>query len=331
MIFFRKVPVCDRDRHLGDVAHLASEVTRHVVDALGQVPPYAGDFANLRLSAELSVSADFASNARHLRGENAELLDHSVYDFRRAQKFSLERTPFHIERDGLLQIALRDRGDRVRNRGGGPKQIVDQGIDGTFHLAPGAGAGAQPKALARPSLPSNGLADLLQLLGHPLVRGNNVIESVRDLAGQANFVRRQPGGKVAAAHRLQSLQQTSQILLAGVPFPVACIASNPLRLRRRNRKLISVHHGTFLNQYMNQTREEFVRRQRGGARDRSARPLACASGRTAATQPAIRSLPVAAFLGARPQACPNFAISRALPVAAPMAATRLTGESSLAA
>ena len=137
-----KVAVRDRDRHLGDVAHLPGEVARHRVDALGQIPPYPGHFTNLRLPAEFSVSADFASDARDLGREHAELFDHRVDDFRRAQKFSLKRTSFHIERNGLLQVALRDGRDRVRNGGRRPKQIVDQGVDRTFHLAPCAGADA---------------------------------------------------------------------------------------------------------------------------------------------------------------------------------------------
>jgi hypothetical protein len=106
----------------------------------------------------------------------------------------------------LLQVALRDRRDRVRNRGRWPKQIVDQGVDGTFHLAPCPGADAQPEPFARPSIPSDRLADLLELLRHPLVRRDDVIERVSDLASQANFVRRQPGGKISSTHGLQSLQ-----------------------------------------------------------------------------------------------------------------------------
>ena len=99
-----KVAVRNRDRHLGDVAHLAGQVARHRVDALGQIPPNAGHFANLRLAAELSVGADLTSDARHFRGEYAELLDHRIDDLcgteelalqgvrpRRAERFAADR------------------------------------------------------------------------------------------------------------------------------------------------------------------------------------------------------------------------------------------------
>ena len=76
----RQVAVGDGDGHFGDVAHLGGQVARHRVHALGQVLPHAGHFAHLRLAAELAFGADFARDARHFRGEHAELLDHRVDD-----------------------------------------------------------------------------------------------------------------------------------------------------------------------------------------------------------------------------------------------------------
>src|SRR5262249_13956984 len=57
---FRQIAAGDRGRHLGDVAHLRSQVRRHEVDAVGQVLPGAADSGNLRLPAELALGADFA-------------------------------------------------------------------------------------------------------------------------------------------------------------------------------------------------------------------------------------------------------------------------------
>jgi len=92
----------------------------------------------LRLTAELAFGADLARHARHLRGEHAELLDHGVDDIRRAQEFAFQRAPVDVEAHRLQQVALGDRGDGARHFCRRPEQVVDQGIDGGFHLAPGA-------------------------------------------------------------------------------------------------------------------------------------------------------------------------------------------------
>jgi hypothetical protein len=61
----RQVALRHRGRHLGDVAHLAGQVRRHRVDAVGEVLPGAGDAAHQRLAAELAFGADLARDARH--------------------------------------------------------------------------------------------------------------------------------------------------------------------------------------------------------------------------------------------------------------------------
>ena len=85
----RQVAAGDGDRDLGDVADLRRQVARHRVDAVGEVLPDAADLADLRLAAELAVGADLARDARHLGGEDAELLDHRVDDGGRAQELAL--------------------------------------------------------------------------------------------------------------------------------------------------------------------------------------------------------------------------------------------------
>src|ERR1700733_13623728 len=62
----REVAVRNRNGDFGDIANLAGQVARHRVDAFGEIPSNPGHFANLRLTAELSVSANFASDARDL-------------------------------------------------------------------------------------------------------------------------------------------------------------------------------------------------------------------------------------------------------------------------
>ena len=163
--------------------------------------------AHLRLAAELAVGADLARHARHFRGEHAELLDHRVDDVGRAQELALQRTAVDVEPHGLQQIALRHRGDRARHLGGRPQQIVDQRVDRAFHLAPGAAADAEAHALAGLAFPADDLADALELLGHALVGGDDLVEGVGDLADDADLIARHPHREIADPHRLQRLQQ----------------------------------------------------------------------------------------------------------------------------
>src|SRR5205823_5658504 len=63
---------------LGNVAHLAGQVIRHGVDAVGEVLPGAGDAFHLRLTGELPFGADLARHTSDLGGEAVELVDHDV-------------------------------------------------------------------------------------------------------------------------------------------------------------------------------------------------------------------------------------------------------------
>ena len=111
----RKIAAGHGGRDFRDVADLAGQVAGHRVDGVGQVLPGAGDAGHLRLAAQFAVGAHFAGHARHFGGEHAELLNHRVDDVGGTQEFAFERTPVHVEPDGLSQISLRHSGDRARN------------------------------------------------------------------------------------------------------------------------------------------------------------------------------------------------------------------------
>ena len=207
---FRQVAVRHRDRHFGDVADLRGQVRRHRVDALGEILPHAGHAADLRLAAELAFGADLARDARHLRGEHVELLDHGVDDFGGAQEFAFQRPAVDVERHGAQQIALRHRGDGARDFGRRPQQIVDQRIDARLHLAPGAVGKTEADALAGAALAPDHLADPLELLGHSLIGGDDIIEGVGDLADDADAVAGHAHGKIADLHRLQRVEEFGQ-------------------------------------------------------------------------------------------------------------------------
>ncbi len=170
--------VRDRDGHVGDVANLGGEVRRHRVDALGQLLPDAGHLDHLRLAAELAFGADFAGDTRHLGGEHAELLDHRVDDRRRLQELAPQRTTVDVETHGLQEVALRDGGNRAGHLGRRPNEVVDEGIDGIFHLAPRAARDRKLDALAGLAVPPDHLAHPLKLICHALVRGHDLVEGI---------------------------------------------------------------------------------------------------------------------------------------------------------
>src|SRR6185437_13036076 len=174
--FLGEIAIGHRNGDFGDVANLAGEVVGHGVDAFGQVLPHPRHFRDLGLAAELAFGADLARHARHLGGEDAELLDHGVDDSRGLQEFAAQRAAVDVELHGLQQVALRDRGDRAGHFAGRPEQIVDQRVDGAFHVGPRAAGEAEPDALPRLSFPVDNLADALELLGHTLVGRDDFVE-----------------------------------------------------------------------------------------------------------------------------------------------------------
>src|SRR5439155_7119055 len=73
-----EVAVGDGGGDLGDVPDLRGQVAGHRVDRVAEVLPGAGHATYVGLAAELTLGADLAGDARHLRGERAELVDHRV-------------------------------------------------------------------------------------------------------------------------------------------------------------------------------------------------------------------------------------------------------------
>ena len=210
MIFFGQVAVGDGDGHFGDVSNLAGEVIGHRVDALGQILPDAGHFGHLGLAAELAFGADFARDARHLRGEHAELLDHRVDDVGGLQKFAAQRAAVDIELHGLQQVALRDGGDRPGHLAGRPKQVVDQRVDRALHVGPRPAGQVEPDALPGFSFAADDLSDALELLRHSLVGGDDLVEGIGNLALDPEMIAGHSHRKIAGAHCLQGVQQILQ-------------------------------------------------------------------------------------------------------------------------
>src|SRR5262249_34098573 len=130
----RQIALRDGGRHLGDVAHLTSQVRCHRVDRVGQVLPGAGDALHLGLAAQSSFGADLARAARHFAGGRAGLIYHRV-------AVPPRRTTYLADIDGdlLRQVAIgdggRDGGDVADLR----RQIAGHRVDVVGQILPGAG------------------------------------------------------------------------------------------------------------------------------------------------------------------------------------------------
>src|SRR6185369_138488 len=203
----REVAAGDGDRDFGDVSNLRGQVRGHRVDRLGQVLPDAAYAGHLRLTAELAVGADFARDARDLRREDRQLLDHRVDDGCRAQELALEGAPVDVESHGLRQVSLGDGRDGAGDFGGRPQEIVDQRVDRALHLAPRAAALVEAGSLAGLAFLPDHLADALELLRHLLVGRDDVVERVGDLAVDAGQIAWKLDREVAAAHSLQRVEE----------------------------------------------------------------------------------------------------------------------------
>ena len=196
----RQVAHGDGDGHLGDIAHLRGEVVGHRVDALGEVFPDARHLRDLRLAAELAVGAHLARDARHLGREHRELLDHGVDDGGGAEELTLQRSPVHVETHRLQKVALGDGTDGARDLRRRPQKVVDQLVDRRLHAAPGTSGGADADALLGLALAADDLPDPIELLRHPIVGGDDIVEGIGDLAPQTVPVAWQADGEVAGAH-----------------------------------------------------------------------------------------------------------------------------------
>ena len=106
----------------------------HRIDALRQILPGAGDTEHVGLTAEPTVGADLARDARYFAGERVELVDHRVESL-----FQLEDFPGYVHRDFFREVASRDRrrnvGDVADLRG----QVRGHEVDVVGEVFPGAG------------------------------------------------------------------------------------------------------------------------------------------------------------------------------------------------
>ena len=207
----RQVAARDGGGHLGDVAHLAGEVAGHRVHVVGEIFPRARGARHHGLAAELAFGADLARHARHFGSERAHLLDHRVHDGGGAQELALQRAAIHFEamvcdRSPFATAAI----VRVTSVVGHSRSSMSVLTEPS--IAPQAPERrSHGHAMARLAVLADDLAGALELARHALVRGDDLVERVGDLAVEARLVARQAHGEIAVAHGLQRAQQLAHV------------------------------------------------------------------------------------------------------------------------
>ena len=95
------------------------------------------DALHVGLAAELSFRTDFARDARHFRGERAELIHHRVDGV-----LELEDLALHVDGDLLRQVALRDGRRHVRDVSHLARQVAGHRVHVVGQVLPRAGDAA---------------------------------------------------------------------------------------------------------------------------------------------------------------------------------------------
>ena len=131
--FARQVAARHGRRHFGDVAHLRRQVSGHRVHGVGKVLPRSRHARHDRLSAELSVRADFARHARHFRRERSQLVHHRVDGFLQLQNFAAD-----VHRNLARKVAARHGGRDFCDVAHLASQVAGHRVDGIGEVLPRA-------------------------------------------------------------------------------------------------------------------------------------------------------------------------------------------------
>src|SRR5438105_3340434 len=180
----------DSGCHLGNVAHLGSEVAGHVVDVVGQVLPDPAHALHLRLPTEAAFGADLSRHPGHLARECVQLVDHHV-----DRVLQLENLAADVNRDLPGKVAPSNRGGHLGNVAYLGGEVGSQLVHVIGQVSPGPGGtrntGLAAQAALGPDLsrnPGDLSCEPIQLVDHP-IDGVLQLEDFatdvdRDLSGQ---------------------------------------------------------------------------------------------------------------------------------------------------
>ena len=112
-----------------------------------KILPRARDAGHERLAAELALGPDLARDARHFRGERAQLIDHRVDGLLELQDFAA-----HVDGDLLRKIAAGDRDRHLRDVAHLARQVARHRVDALDQILPDAGHFAHLRLAAELSI-----------------------------------------------------------------------------------------------------------------------------------------------------------------------------------
>src|SRR5262249_8299646 len=185
----------DGGGHLGDVAHLASEVARHGIDAVGEVLPRSGHTAHHGLAAELAFGADLAGNAGDLAGKGVELIDHRIDGLLKLQNLAAD-----IDGDLLGEITVCNGGGDLGNVAHLRGQVAGHRVGAVVGGLSGAGEGAHRCLTAKTALGADLTRDTRHLGSEGVELVDHRVDGFLELQDLAADVDRDLLGQVAACN-----------------------------------------------------------------------------------------------------------------------------------
>src|SRR5207302_3138600 len=106
---------------------------------------------------------------------------------------------------------LGDRRNGARDFRRRPQQVVDEGIDRSFHRAPGAGAPLARHAVTGLAVLADDLPGALELARQALIGRHDLVEGIGYLARKPGLIAGEPDREIPVAHRLQHPQELALV------------------------------------------------------------------------------------------------------------------------
>ncbi len=201
--------------HLGDVAHLGREVSRHAVHRVGEVPPHTGDARNLRLTAQAPLGTHVPGDPGHLVGEGGELVHHRVDGV-----LQLQDLPARVDVDLLREVTARHGRRHLGDLPHLGREVAGHEVDGVRQLLPRTRHTVHTGLTAQPALRAHVPGHPRDLVGEARQLVHHRVHGVLQLEHLAGDVDGDLLGEVAVGHRRGHLGDvahlTGQVAEGGV-------------------------------------------------------------------------------------------------------------------
>ena len=201
-----QVAVGNGSHDFGNTAHLARQVARHEIDVVGEVLPGTRHAFHLCLAAQAAFRADLARDARDLRGERAELVDHGVDGVLELFDLALD-----VDRNLFREVARRhggrDLGD-VTNLAG---QVAGHEVDALGEVLPRTRHAFHVSLAAKDAFGTYLACHTSDFRGERSKLIDHRVDGVLELENLSLDVDRDFLRKVAGGHRLRDLGDVTNL------------------------------------------------------------------------------------------------------------------------